>query len=64
MSLRELGGKILCLIGEHALTSKIEEGIKPDLKDVTPDNLIESFAEFSALRCKRKGCSWNYRGKL
>lgn len=61
--LKELGGRILCLVGEHALTSNIEEGIKPDLKDVTPD-IVESFVEFSALRCKRKGCSWKYRGNL
>lgn len=62
--LKELGGRVLCLVGEHVLTSNIEEGIKPDLKDVTPDNIVESFGEFSALRCKRRGCSWKYRGNL
>lgn len=64
MSPKELGGRILCLIGEHALTSRVEEGTKPTWEDITPDNLIESFAEFSALRCKRKGCTWKYRGNL
>lgn len=62
--LKRLGGRVLCLVGEHALTSYIEEGIKPNLRDVTPDNIIESFGEYSALRCKRKGCSWKYRGNL
>ena len=64
MSLKELGGRILCLFGEHALTSRVEEGIKPTAEDLRPENVIESFAEYSALRCKRKGCQWKYRGNL
>ena len=62
--LKRLGGRVLCLVGEHAITTRFEEGIKPDWKDVTPDNILESFGEFSALRCKRKGCSWQFRGGL
>ena len=61
---RAIGGKILCLLGEHALTSRHEQGIKPNFKDVTPDNIVESFGEYSALRCKRKGCSFKLRGGL
>lgn len=61
---RTLGGKILCILGEHSLTSYHEQGIKPDFKDVTPDNIVESFGEYSALRCKRKGCSFKFRGGL
>lgn len=62
--LKDLGGRVLCLVGEHALTSNFEEGIKPQFQNVTPDNIVESFGEYSALRCKRKGCSWKYRGNL
>ncbi len=62
--LKRLGGRVLCLLGEHILTSYYQEGIRPTWEDVTPDNVVESFGEYSALRCKRKGCSWKYRGNL
>ncbi len=61
---RTLGGKILCLLGEHVLTSRVMEGVKPTPEDLRLENAIETFAEYSALRCKRKGCSWKYRGNL
>jgi hypothetical protein len=61
---RTLGGKILCLLGEHSLTSYHEQGNKPTPEDLRPENVAESFAEYSALRCARKGCSWKFRGGL
>ncbi len=58
-----LGGRILCLLGEHELTSDIEEGIKPSRADVEgkkADELIRMMNKTAQLRCKRKGCRWTF----
>ncbi len=61
---RTLGGKVLCFLGEHKLTSRVEQGIKPASEDLRPENVVEAFAEYSALRCARPGCLWKFRGNL
>jgi len=57
--MNKLLGKLLCLIEEHSMTNKTEQGIKPTAEDVA--NLVESFAEYSKLYCARPGCKWVYR---
>lgn len=59
-----LGGRLLCLLGEHELTSHYEQGLRPTAEDVKPENVMDSFREFSALRCKRKGCKFKFTGDL
>ena len=59
MKWKWLWEKFMCMIGDHDLTSKAEQGIKPTAEELKTG--IMGFNKYAQMYCKRKGCDYVYK---
>lgn len=48
------------ILNDHEWTYAHKQGIKPDLTDATPENIVDKFYEYSKMWCEHCGKASKY----